>query len=411
MTITRSKMTPSPPPPPSSLLLVLATTVLIMMSYNVAVVQGQDIQTNLTAARTTFNDLFSGGAGAADGDIMYGFGYTRKCSQCPLPSMSGPNWVIVEAKDTIRNITDRYFEPLLEDISNEVQTIHGLFDIIQDAIDGNANQIDVTFDTTYGYPSSIYIDYDPMLVDEEYSVEIDAFSPYKMWYDEYMTNLELWDSNLIPFGAGGGSGESTALIPYEYKYQRICFCQEEYLGPFHVKIDEKGIISEVINEFNGVVDTTGNTMWDVPTVDDVFFTISLALMGNTETGKLPAFSVYVEYDEIFGYPTSVGIDYEEFIADEEYGAQLSFLKLNFPETSGNVGTGGTQTTGGDGDGVTEPPAIDTATDGKDGDGTTDATDPTEPPASTDSSSATLYSNTFAVFAMSLMVALFMITGN
>ena len=384
------------------------------------VVQGQDVQTNLTAARTTFNDLFSSdGAGAVDGDIMYGFGYTRNCYKCSQPSMSGPNWVVVEAKDTIRNITDRYFEPLLEDISSEVKTIDGLFTIIQDAIDVNAHQINVTFDSTYGYPSSIYIDYDPMLLGEEYSVKIDAFSPYRMWYNEYMTNLELWESNLIPFGAGGG-GESTALIPYEYKYQRICFCQEEYLGPFHVKIDESGVITEILNEFNGAVDTTGNTMWNVPTVDDVFLTISLALMGNSNTGTLPAFSVSVVYDETFGYPTSVSIDYDEFVADEEYYAQLSFMKLNFPENSsgGNIGTGGTQTTGGDGV-TTEQPAIDNATtDGKDGDAST-----TDPPASTNtdtdssasnlssSSAVSLLSNNCAVFAVSLMVAIFVVSGN
>ena len=53
---------------------------------------------------------------------------------------------------------------------NEVQlylTIDGLFDLIQDAYDRNAHEVQVEFDPSRGYPTRIYIDYSEMIADEE----------------------------------------------------------------------------------------------------------------------------------------------------------------------------------------------------------------------------------------------------
>jgi hypothetical protein len=46
-----------------------------------------------------------------------------------------------------------------------------LFDIIQDAIDRRARDIDVDYDFTYGYPTSVYIDYDFGIGDEEFIID------------------------------------------------------------------------------------------------------------------------------------------------------------------------------------------------------------------------------------------------
>ena len=46
-------------------------------------------------------------------------------------------------------------------------SVERLFAEIQDAIDSRADYIDVQYDFTYGYPTSVYIDYDRRIADEE----------------------------------------------------------------------------------------------------------------------------------------------------------------------------------------------------------------------------------------------------
>jgi len=50
-----------------------------------------------------------------------------------------------------------------------------LFEEIQGAIDDNAYEIRVTYDPTFGYPTSVYIDYELMMADEELGVGINSF--------------------------------------------------------------------------------------------------------------------------------------------------------------------------------------------------------------------------------------------
>ena len=49
-------------------------------------------------------------------------------------------------------------------------SIEQLFDEIQNAIDDQADYIDVDYDFTYGYPTNVYIDYDRRVADEEISL-------------------------------------------------------------------------------------------------------------------------------------------------------------------------------------------------------------------------------------------------
>ncbi|MBT5773744.1 MAG: hypothetical protein HOH95_05130, partial [Dehalococcoidia bacterium] len=47
------------------------------------------------------------------------------------------------------------------------QTIDGLFNLIEEAIDQRAAAINVTYHPTLGYPLDAYIDYDLRIADEE----------------------------------------------------------------------------------------------------------------------------------------------------------------------------------------------------------------------------------------------------
>ena len=53
-----------------------------------------------------------------------------------------------------------------------------LFDTIQDGIDRRADQIEVDYDPTYGYPTNVYIDYDRNRADEELSLTTMGLEPW-----------------------------------------------------------------------------------------------------------------------------------------------------------------------------------------------------------------------------------------
>jgi hypothetical protein len=57
-----------------------------------------------------------------------------------------------------------------------IPTIPELFDIIENAFDRDAHDIDASYDGSYGYPVSVAIDYDQNAIDEEYGFTISGFT-------------------------------------------------------------------------------------------------------------------------------------------------------------------------------------------------------------------------------------------
>ncbi len=53
------------------------------------------------------------------------------------------------------------------DLMKEFRTINGLFDLVQDAYNRNAHEVQVEFDPSRGYPTQISIDYVRMIADDE----------------------------------------------------------------------------------------------------------------------------------------------------------------------------------------------------------------------------------------------------
>jgi uncharacterized protein DUF6174 len=62
--------------------------------------------------------------------------------------------------------------------ANSFPSVEQLFDAIQDGIDRRADFIDVQYDPTYGYPTSVYIDYDRRVADEELSLTTRGLQPW-----------------------------------------------------------------------------------------------------------------------------------------------------------------------------------------------------------------------------------------
>jgi len=101
------------------------------------------------------------------------------------------------------------------------------------------------------------------------------------------------------------------IVAYELGFTRQCFCIEEYRAPY-VSIVDSGTIVSVLEATNGtMIDPNSDLFFDAYSVEILFDKIQEALDGN-------AYEIRVDYDTTFGYPTSLYIDYEAIMADEEF---------------------------------------------------------------------------------------------
>jgi hypothetical protein len=59
---------------------------------------------------------------------------------------------------------------------NGFPTIEDLFDEIQDAIDRDADNIDATYDESFGYPVQVFIDWIRNAIDDEMSFQVSDYT-------------------------------------------------------------------------------------------------------------------------------------------------------------------------------------------------------------------------------------------
>jgi hypothetical protein len=98
------------------------------------------------------------------------YSYTVRVS-CDCPSeITRPVVVWVDRGSIEYQFYEDDGRPVPLSISNSFPSVEQLFDAVQDGIDRRADIIDVQYDFTYGYPTSVYIDYDRRVADEELSV-------------------------------------------------------------------------------------------------------------------------------------------------------------------------------------------------------------------------------------------------
>jgi hypothetical protein len=277
------------------------------------------VQGNLTRARGHFSDHYD----FVNGAFGYAYGYQKSC-RC-LEDFRGPNWVIVRSGE-VESVTRRDIDrtPISDEYYNmTAKTIPDLFDIIQDAIDTKADAITVTYDEKYGYPMDVYIDYDFGIADEEYSMTVDYFAPYQEWEEVRGTNALLW--------------ESMGLTSYDYTFTRFCECPGEYSGSFRVAIRGTDVnvtrLFTLEDDSNVTVVTSRSSTTErevpfiqyIPTIEQLF-----ALIQETPT---TAFALRVTYDSTYGFPSDVFIDYDEFLADEEFVVTVKDVTLLTPASA------------------------------------------------------------------------------
>lgn len=107
----------------------------------------------------------------------------------------------------------------------------------------------------------------------------------------------------------------------EYTIQRSTFSPVDFNRPVNVVEQGGEIVSATFADTGEAVPQ--NVFDSLDTIDDVFERLENAYENNAAT-------VNVTYDEQFGYPTSVFIDQDERIADEEVGYTISNVAIALP---------------------------------------------------------------------------------
>lgn len=113
---------------------------------------------------------------------------------------------------------------------------------------------------------------------------------------EFDRNRQLWSKQ--------------SLGSYQYVFNWNCFCLPEYTAPVLIRV-ESGEWSEISLVRDGT--PVNRDDWKrYKTIEELFDIIDQAFLQDAK-------EIRAEYDPDFGYPTSVFIDYDEMIADEERG--------------------------------------------------------------------------------------------
>lgn len=113
--------------------------------------------------------------------------------------------------------------------------------------------------------------------------------------------------------------ERTRLHAYTYTAVMQCFCLQEYNAAVRVEVLDGQVISVAFvnsSKFSGEVPAPER----FKTIDDLFAVVWDAY----DTG---AYSVRSVYDDQYGFPVDVFIDYELMMADEEHGFIVSDLRF------------------------------------------------------------------------------------
>lgn len=104
----------------------------------------------------------------AQGWDSYAFTLQRLCF---CGGGTDPAEVVVRNNERV-SVTDiATGEPIPSEFTQYYLTVPELFDFIEDAIDREAHEIDVSYEPSVGYPASVRIDYIKNAIDEEMAFE------------------------------------------------------------------------------------------------------------------------------------------------------------------------------------------------------------------------------------------------
>ena len=114
--------------------------------------------------------------------------------------------------------------------------------------------------------------------------------------------------------------EAQGIDDYSFTVQRSCFCTPDSTRPINVQVRNGSVTSATYADTGETVpdDRAYNkqSIYNTLTVDGLFNSIDQAIKGG-------AAQVDVTYDKQFGLPTSIYVDQNQQMADEEYGMTVS----------------------------------------------------------------------------------------
>jgi hypothetical protein len=226
----------------------------------------------------------------ASGIDTYEYQFVRAC-ECP-PESAGPIIVTVD-NGTIASVR-RPAGSELPRWEGGSYPVEQLFAEVQAAIDGEPDSIVVTYDAEFGYPTQIYIDWDAGTADEETAYQATDLIPEPL--------QAALDANLAKWQAFG-------VDAYQYEFGNGCACPPQIVGPTVIVVEDGEVVE--LRDAQGVVFEPLEGV-RYPTIDELFDTVQTAV----DRGRGPA-AVSVRYDDGWGYPTHIDIDWEAATADEE----------------------------------------------------------------------------------------------
>jgi len=255
---------------------------------------------------------------------QYYFTFQRDCPDCK-PEFLEPYVVHVE-QNQIVNVTNRATQvPAKFSVSRDMTTIDGLFQQINEALnaptpDRVADFVQITYDNLTGAPTTVYLDYFAEQVNEEVSYAVSEIRMPTQQQAQLDTSAQII--------------QQANWSNYTYLYAQSCngICSS---GPFLVTVVNDSIVSveeQTVLTRPGEIDlsqTTSNptsrngtvSTSTVPSLQDLQTTIQEAL-------DQDAFLVQVEYDPQFGNPIDIFIDYDPFVADEEFLASTRMVTVD-----------------------------------------------------------------------------------
>ncbi len=96
-----------------------------------------------------------------------------------IPDARGPVVIEVRNGQTSSITSVATGQPVNPQFFEKYRTIPKLFNVIQDAINRKAFNLDISYDPKLGYPTQINIDYDSQIADEEIFLTIENFQQIK----------------------------------------------------------------------------------------------------------------------------------------------------------------------------------------------------------------------------------------
>jgi len=116
-------------------------------------------------------------------------------------------------------------------------------------------------------------------------------SPYQQTLDKYQ---QRW--------------QQANIKHYSYTFQRICFCPRDYTAAILTEVKNNKVISAKLKSNNQPLDEK---------LKDNKQTITYFFTKIQDAINKKAHAITIKYNEQYGYPESIFVDYDQRIADEE----------------------------------------------------------------------------------------------